>query len=452
MDPSLENERLAPTLPRENAASQAVLPDDIDCSTCKECLTAVASVTFRLHVDTHELVTSFCSDTASLLSNDLHELLKMVNALLNWGGGCVCVHCSLPCPVARLDAVVDHRLTSLITNATTYDDNFQRIARDSRHVTYRVKPLHRKCISILDFRSCLSNNQGLGKPSQQQIQSFVDHSFQPSAGSVSTETGPCRPQSTFQLLQCVSLFPSCTVHLHRMGDLDVGPNSQDYGERVANYCWEDLGLGRYISALCKQKTGGCVYLGIEELVTAGTRAWVQVPNCDLGMLFPGCKSKVWVDAREQGVHEPGGVRYLAKDEDVPLTPAQGTGQYVCRGVLLPPPHRHAFQALLFNKIRTGMLWYPNYPVNADPVKVIFHPVTQPGDHQVDDVCVVEVQVFQFHGVAFHDPRGVEAYGVKGVGPAFHIRRLRVDEAMSQIHEFTSSSNVSLAASSRESVA
>ncbi|XP_070199175.1 uncharacterized protein [Littorina saxatilis] len=399
------------------------------CSTCKRTLSA-PYISFRVPLDTRDLLTSpaVAATPSGDLDNDLHELLKVVNALLNDCGGTVCVHCSRPCPVALLDSVIDNRLRDLIANATPYDDNFERLVVNDHHLFYRVKPTSDPAVSTLSFPSFLSDNQGLVPPTQQQIQTIVLGSLKPSPQPEANE-GVRRfyeERQEFVLEQPVRIQPSCKVHLHRVDSLAVETKRvQNYGEKAVLYWWEDLGLPRFVAALCKQQSGGSVYLGLAEEKTQPKKVWKEVEGCDLATLFPGSPKKIWVDA-DDDVHSSK-VHHLAREEDVPSTEGYSTGRYVCQGVDLSQQERRALGAAVLQKVRSDMLWYPQYPTK-DPLRVIFHPVKG----GPSDLCVVELVVSKFDGAAFHDKTGPEAYGIKPVRHGHEIRRLSLEEFMEQV--------------------
>ena len=321
------------------------------------------------------------------------------------------------------------RLRGLIANLSLYEDNFERLVVDHQHVVYRIKPTPHPRISVFNFHSMLSDNRGLVEPSQAQIQHLIQSCSSASSNTGVREVDRREASIEFQLMRPVSLYPSCRVHLHEVDSSAVERKRLgSYGANVISYWWDDLGLPKYIAALSKQQTGGSVYLGIAEQAVPAGKAWEEVENCDLGALFPGCRKKVWVatgDGR-QGAD----VQHLARDEDVPLAEGLHTGTYVCQGLQLSRQERLVLETDLLEKVRSQMLWYPRYPVK-EPLFLTFHPV-RGGE---TDLCVVEVVVSKFHGVAFHRSDGPEVYGIKSIGSNHKIRPLALEELTNQLNYY-----------------
>ena len=319
------------------------------------------------------------------------------------------------------------RLRGLIANLSLYEDNFERLVVDYQHVVYRIKPTPHPRISVFNFHSMFSDNRGLVEPSQAQIQHLIQSCSSASSDTGVREVDRCAARIDFQHMRPVLLHPSCRVHLHDVDSSAV--ERKRLGSYVANvisYWWDDLGLPKYIAALSKQQTGGSVYLGIAEQAEPAGKAWEEVENCDLGALFPGCRKKVWV-AKGDG-RRGADVQLLARDEDVPL--AEGLHTYVCQGLQLSRQEQLVLEADLLEKVRSQMLWYPRYPVK-DPLFLTFHPVCG----GATDLCVVEVVVSKFRGVAFHRSDGPEVYVIKNTGSNHKIRPLTLEELTNQLNYF-----------------
>lgn len=303
----------------------------------------------------------------------------------------------------------------------------ERLVADEQHVIYRVKPTADPRISVFNFHSLLSDNQGLVEPSQAEIQFLIQRCSLPSSEMGANGVNEHVETHEFQHTRPVRLYPSCRVHLHEVDSSAIKrklPSS--YEAKVVSYWWDDLGLPRYIAAFGKQQAGGSIYLGIAERTEDGQKAWEEVENCDLGTIFPGCQKKVWVAAAAG--KGKAAIYHVANDEDVPLTEEGHTGTYICQGLQLNQRERSALKATLLRRIRSDMLWYPSYPARV-PLSVTFHPVSGGGR----DLCVVEVKVSKFHGVAFHRRDGPEMYGIKTVGSNNTIRFITIEELVKQFN-------------------
>ena len=318
---------------------------------------------------------------------------------------------------------------------TLYEDSLERLVVDERHVVYRVKPTADPCLSVLHFHSPLAHNQALVLPTQAQVQALAQRWCVRAPGDPEGENFSVGMTLAFHHLQPVQgLAPGSRIHFLSTEALSLGEDTSV--NHLVNVWWEELGLPRYVSALCKQQGGGSVYLGVTEQVLPPSRAWVEVEGCRLDTIFPGCGKKVWVDAQEAR-RDQVTVHHLAKEEDVPWVQGSRTGIYLCHGVRLSQRDRASVRTALLRKVQSEMLWYPEYP-DRDPVTVTFHPVT--GAEAGQDLCVVEVQVRRFQGVAFEERRGPVAYWVKAVGLKHEVKPMTVEDLMSKLCTFANRYN------------
>lgn len=198
------------------------------------------------------------------------RFLQIINALLNEGGGIVCVHTSTPHLLGLFDEAVDEHLLSLIPDDTFFDDNFERHYRDTKHVIFRVRP-RRRPFSTYDFNTKVSTDKGLVDPTHGQMRYFLKELSQ---------THPDQ-QGNEILGQNISLrFTEDSEVEVSIGNTDIvfqedagtqakklslkskGNQEQWTYEDILSCFEEKKRLQKYITAFSKRQTGGSIYWGV----------------------------------------------------------------------------------------------------------------------------------------------------------------------------------------------
>nr|KAG5685185.1 hypothetical protein BaRGS_011083 [Batillaria attramentaria] len=199
------------------------------------------------------------------------------------------------------------------------------------------------------------------------------------------------------------------IRLSASGKLDA--------ENLANYCWNDVRLPQYISAFAKIRSGGSIFLGVME--EDKPKLWIQVQSAEVDGLFTVHDSdfKVWKE--NEGNEDSKMVYHVAREDAVPDKKTKPSGKFMCQGVCLTKNEQKLFRKKIQEKIRTDMLWLGlSKPIN--PVTIHFHGV----ENGPADMCVIEIQVDFFHGVAFHHNKGPVSY--KCFGPTGQIEQIQLE--------------------------
>ena len=342
----------------------------------------------------------------------LGKFLEVINALLNSGGGNVCVHADDPYLLNRFDERVDNKMQDLITDGSCFTDNFVRnFHLDKHHVIFRVKHRHRSILSTLHSNIKLSLDKGLANPTQAQIRFLVQWAskktekteeeeeeeedkpleFNFSQGNevvVKDDKGVFQESRSIQAKAVVVDKPQ-----QQQQGLASAKNS---GELLAERIWKVV--SPYISAFCRVNEGGSVYFGVQEEKTRGKK-WELATTGDYQNIFDmqlPTGYTVWKMNNN--------ALCVAQTKDVPEKEVQ-TGKFVCEGITLTNEDENALKKSIEAKVKQEMLWISTSrdPLPC-PVRVFMRQVTGPAG-----LYVIEVKIKQFHGLCFYHKQGPLSY-------------------------------------------
>ncbi|KAK7089511.1 hypothetical protein V1264_024422 [Littorina saxatilis] len=432
----------------------------IQCTFCRRCVEKdCTQACFLFDKDLDEVIEQ-C--TKAERKQHLDRFLRMVNALLNQGGGVIYIH-SKPHLLAFWDEQIDNDLMELVPDDTLFDNNFERrVITGENHVIFRVKPGHRPC-STRDFHSKVSLNKGLTDPTHPQMRRLLKVDRQP----------PDNTDPPDQIVTPSALQQGAVIRFQENVYTQAKVVQQNKLSRVraatpvtklVNYWWNELKLPLYIAAFTKQRHGGSFFLGLREEKEETGMRWKLVPNTEgLAAVFGGDGDKgFWKDDKNEGLI------HLTTEEHVPKREHK-TGRFICEGVALPKRDHGQFERELKERIRGDLLGEViGQDVNASPdldafVDIFFYPVldaghtnghnsnapgadkgilglADPKDYPAsgphacihagqsgspntgaqsaisarqsgspDQIYVVEARVKYFHGVCFQSKGGPEAY-------------------------------------------
>ncbi|XP_076451041.1 uncharacterized protein LOC143286953 [Babylonia areolata] len=401
-----------------------------------------ASFGFVLDEDVDQVLTSPKGERKRLLV----KFLRMVNALLNQGGGLVFIHTS-PHLLSFWDEQVDDDLMDLVSDDTLFDDNFERHVAKG-HVIFRVKPLHRPYLSTLDFQSKISLNKGLADPSHGQMRRLLDRNR-----NAPDETPPS-PRGTLDSYLLVdgqripfheNLNMQAKVVLPKDLDKKTPKSCKDTASKLTFLWWNSLKLPQYLAAFAKQRNGGSFFLGLREEKETSSTKWKPLPNTSGLAEALDTDMRFWADDKNT---EERKVFHVAREEDVPRFEHK-SGYFTCKGIPLTHDDKNALEKLVVRNVRDRLLLHPER--SKDPlVEVRFYPVkpaqednrdtderhpqgargggggvggsakgqghgldnktaTKTTSLQSADLYVVECKVNFFPGVCFQTEHGPEAY-------------------------------------------
>ena len=360
------------------------------------------------------------------------RFLQIINALLNEGGGIVCVHTSTPHLLGLFDEAVDELMLSLIPDDTFFDDNFERHYRDTKHVIFRVRP-RRRPFSTYDFNTKVSTDKGLVDPTHRQMRYFLKELSQ---------THPDQ-QGNEILGQNISLrFTEDSEVEVSIGNTDIvfqedagtqaktlslksKGNQEQWTYRDILHCFEKKErLQKYITAFSKRQTGGSIYWGVYEH-KQDKKQWTEMENisqqqAQLLQSFGQPDLKLYKDNKLENVY------HLANESEVPTAKGvQKTGEFRCQGIHIGGLNERDFSNHLIREIKNKMLWVDHAAVLdpsrltsdnleaavGDHIEVQFHPV-RTSQGLDSDKTVIEVHVRRYRGMSFIDKSGPKAYQFK----------------------------------------
>ncbi|KAK7473761.1 hypothetical protein BaRGS_00034984 [Batillaria attramentaria] len=289
------------------------------------------------------------------------ELLKVVSAMINDGGGVVFIHATDPHDLGELDKDIDDKLRKLIPDNNLFDQMFERHFHiDPHHISFRVYPRERNSpLSTYSFNSPISLNKGTAEPTHAEMHKFLKALTDK---SVSPHEDDDVGATVYIHVENKEVFGNNNKCIFQEGsrtqakDVDRRTSTM---QKIPENFFDKMMLGKYFSAFSKARAGGAVYLGIEEK-----------------------KSRFW-----------------------------------SRGFLFPTNEaRERVKGKVFTKIIDSMFWYGSpepkscievefCPVEADPQKM------EQGD--AGQLYVVEVKIRYYEGVAFSKASGPEAYTFSG---------------------------------------
>ncbi|KAK7099186.1 uncharacterized protein [Littorina saxatilis] len=293
----------------------------------------------------------------------LRELFRMVNALLNGGGGVLYMHVT-PNMLHFLDEQIDDVFTKLIPDGSLFKDNFERdVHEDQCHVILRVKPRDRP-LSTLDFKTKASSNKGLTEITHLQMRQLIrktDLSSPPQQALPSPPTPPPQQQQRPQQDKPAPNTPFAEkrsfadtftqgaringFHENKSVEAKSVKHNVDKtkdGGALACHAWTELKLPERVTAFSKEEDGGSYFLGIGEEQQDPELTWKEVDLA--GMNWNGRTG--WV---AKNTNEEEEIVYLARKDQVP-TSQDRTGHFLCEGVPLPTNQHAVMEQWLRDKI------------------------------------------------------------------------------------------------------
>ncbi|KAK7468195.1 hypothetical protein BaRGS_00036556 [Batillaria attramentaria] len=428
------------------------------CSGCNKIRRKVAVARWQRIVMDNPSIESVLQGRRDQRAEHLHRMLKVVNALLNTGGGIVCIHARDPYLVGLFDERIDNKLCALIPDHSLFHENFERSFWDEQHILIRVTYRHRP-LSTLAVNSKLLRDTGLQDMTCLHALGWV--------GAVSDEdSAQSAPNANYIEIPTFVKDEPVRVRygvFQESSSMQVKSIPDDMRNRplqeLINYIWIDMALATYISALSKLPDGGCMYFGVEEEHIKGNKAWKQVPKERVSdvLVTEDPAWSVWEDVHaeyyvvRQGKQPPGspptgssqteGVRrkwsaveedleanlpirlrdrrwkiwrendprvlYVAKESDVPLVKEVATGRFIAKGITLREGDKGRLRHAIQTKVQNEMMWLSGSGPVENPIHVNFSPVKNREENT--DLFVIKIAVSNFHGLSFHDAQGPLSY-------------------------------------------
>ncbi|XP_070177737.1 uncharacterized protein [Littorina saxatilis] len=276
-----------------------------------------------------------------------------MNALLNDGKGIAVLHLQNPYKLADFDEQVDEVMDKMIPDSTLLKDNFTRHFFDNIHVIFSVVERDRSLISTLHLHTKVPWNWSIRDIRHDQMLNLVRQraSDEPSESCKTLQLYQFDLGKEFRIPGTVGVF----VESFGLQAKSVPKNNPNFPNPVVWISALEGGrLAEYISAFTQLATGGSVFFGVAE---------EKVPNSE-----------------------------------------DKTGKYVCEGVLLRGRNtKEALRAAIENTVKQEMLWL-SHLAPRKPITIIFHTIN--GN---PDLYIIEVFVPYFHGIAFYNKEGPQAY-------------------------------------------
>ncbi|KAK7473768.1 hypothetical protein BaRGS_00034991 [Batillaria attramentaria] len=291
------------------------------------------------------------------------ELLKVVSAMINDGGGFFFIHATDPHDLGELDKDIDDKLRKLIPDNNLFDQMFERhFDADPHHIKFRVYPRERNSpLSTYCFNSPISLNKGIEEPTHAEMLKFLNALTNESVSPPEKHPPKDREDVYEKHVENKEVLGNNNKYVFQE---DSRTQAKDVdrrkGERqeIPKDFFDRMMLGKYISAFSKARAGA-VKIGIGE-----KKSRFQ----SRGFLFPTNEVREWVKGE------------------------------------------------VFTKILDSMFWYGSPEpkscievefcrVEADPQKM------EQGD--AGQLYVVEVKIRYYEGVAFSKASGPEAYTFSG---------------------------------------
>ena len=392
------------------------------------------------------------TQTKKLNEERKRELLVNLNALINEGGGSLCLHVENSHMLGKFDQIVNVAMAALVPDDTLFQDNFERHVDDKNHIIFRVKQ-RRRLLSTYSFNTKISHDKGSEDPTHGQMRQFMnreegeddetraddrteDYTFKKDREvEVEVKRRRRKVQSVFQ--------ESVSIQAKKIPK--TFPHSADRGLKIADLFFDTkpesrgIFLPKYITAFSKLRRGGSIFLGLYE-ESMEVPKWSPVKESEKNELlsFKKPEYNLWKDDDV----------YLIAKENPPGKDTVHTGLFISQGITLTKTEQRHFRDQIKTMIKEIMYWHPHqFPgdesrsgtgeatatVFQPPVDVKFHPVEngsqtnsagagpqkvhrvcQPGDPTIQsqdpaELVVVEINVLHYPGVAFLDSKGPEAF-------------------------------------------
>ncbi|KAK7098305.1 uncharacterized protein [Littorina saxatilis] len=387
-----------------------------DCEKCKEYQGKNGDKLFFLfHQD------DIVRPDGTIRKKSLHKFFKHINALMNVKGGIIFIHSQQCVPFRPFDIAVDDRINGMIADATLFHSNFDRLFLDYNHCIFRVKDTNSPNVSTFRFFTDLLINERLVDPTQGNMRKIVEDcaSEAPYLGSFEAPYHHRAPKE-FRAGEQVQMYQGFSTHLHH-ADLDLisQKDGKDMGAKALNYWWEDFDLPNYITAVCKLRVGGSLYLGMrpeDPIAAEREKEKQQQREREEG------KEKGQEEQQEEGKEEESEDSDDESAAKIRCTSSSGSDsdsepprrsrrmsiltKFFADGLKLTTSDRETFEAELERRIKDDMMWYPSYPSDEGQVATATFHTLIGGE---TDMCVIEVKVKRFNGMAFYNKTGPEAF-------------------------------------------
>ena len=336
-----------------------------------------------------------------------HEFLSNLNALLNEGGGIMCLHINNPHMLGAFEQRVNLAMAALVPDDTLFEDNFERHFKDENHVIFRVKR-KRRPLSTLSFNTKISYDMD---PTHGQMRYFLQKKKEDDDPFADTEALECRFKKDEEVKVWKGVFQkSMSVQAKKISKTFAGKNDR-ISELVELFFHENKGtfLPKYITAFSKLKQGGSIILGIYEY-KKDVLKWTEVDEHEKSELLTFNKAglRLWKDKNDV---------YLVAPSSPVAKESVETGEFICEGIVLTQEEQENLSEHIKRKVTEEMYWHPDQLSHngssragtasefKPPVDVKFHKV-EGGE---ENLVVVEVAVRKYEGAAFQNSEGPEAY-------------------------------------------
>ena len=338
------------------------------------------------------------------------EFLTNLNALLNDGGGVMCLHVKDPHLLGAFEQSVNLAMAALVPDDTMFEDNFERYLKDKNHVIFRVIQNSRP-LSTYSFNTKVSYDKGLENPTHGQMKYYLKRKWDEDEAPADTNTNDYTFKEGEEVKVPSGVFQeNMNIQAKTIPDAVRGENEK-ISKLVTEFFDKDnwsTYLPKYITAFSKLKRGGSILLGVSEHKDEVLK-WTRVDQSEKNELLTLHKPEfdLWKDKD--------GLYFVATGSPEAKGNAQ-TVEFRCQGIVLTREEQEELSRCIKSKVKDEMLWEPvgesstgsRTPGFQPPVEVQFLPV----EGGPADLVVVEVVVRHYKGVAFWDGDGPTAYYVQ----------------------------------------
>jgi len=194
------------------------------------------------------------------------EFLINLNALLNDGGGVMCLHVKDPHMLGAFEQSVNLAMAALVPDDTMFEDNFERHLKDKNHVIFRVIQNSRP-LSTYSFNTKVSYDKGLENPTHGQMKYYLKRKWDEDEASAGTNTNDYTFKEGEEVKVPSGVFQeNMNIQAKTIPDAVRGENEK-ISKLVTEFFDKDnwsTYLPKYITAFSKLKRGGSILLGVSE--------------------------------------------------------------------------------------------------------------------------------------------------------------------------------------------
>ncbi|KAK7088849.1 uncharacterized protein [Littorina saxatilis] len=420
------------------------------CNTCKE-MTIKQLPGQTLVISAEDLMEELGSQFSKKITKKLKrekekKFLKNLNALMNTGGGILCLHVENPHMLGSFEESVNLAMASLISDNTTFPENFERHLKDDNHVIFRVKQKERP-LSTVSFQTKISYDKGVEDATHGQMRHLLmpkereEDSKQPAHTKLTYEykfregeevkVKVTNAKGNPTKVKEVVYQESRNAQAKKIPKPPVGRTAAEKVETLTEPFFNEDNypgtfLPRYFAAFSKLEAGGSILLGVEEEKIKLPK-WTEVPAAERENLltFKNPGLTLWTYTKEDAA------QYIFGQE-CPLEQIEKkTGVFNCQGVKLNPQEQDCLREDIRQKAKNMMYWHcglfaeQSTPGSHSPS---FQPPVQVKFHQVEndpDLVVPEIIVEEYKGMAFIGTEGPEAYYIQS--DTSNVKRMKMDE-------------------------